>query len=445
MIGNKNTCLDEKYANNTQNAVVRIINENQSNLSKGNSLLNEDISDNISKLTNIAKSTINATNNISDIVIGTAKYSTLTTFSLSKSLLLNILSSAQNIISHTEKEDIKNNNNTIQPTSSLTESVQKYFSFGAYLIHQSFSLTELLTLSAFNFTSQSVKFSLKTAEEIVSLIDTLFGSTETSKIIASFVELLTKEFQSIPSLEKKNKQNKKLLFRNVSFNILNINPFQQFFNTGSITKALIAYACLQHINYFQTLIYFENNEYINQKIKTKNNNINEIDSNDENIIYPSLEINKKNTIIKKLFENITEISESINKINNTKSINSILSEMERKKILLKETKEKVNRLKTIKNINDISQSIYYHEIINIVNNDESTCKTSNSENTSLYNQSINSNSLFQDHSFNSNHLLNSITNNSSPILKEINNDDTSNNDHSYGSLNNLNSPSFLNA
>jgi len=69
MIGNKDVYEKENNDDTTNNSVVRIIHENQNDLTKGNSLLNEEISNRISQLTNIAKSTINATNNISDIGI----------------------------------------------------------------------------------------------------------------------------------------------------------------------------------------------------------------------------------------------------------------------------------------------------------------------------------------------------------------------------------------
>jgi len=69
MIGNKDVYEKENNDDTTNNSVVRIIHENQNDLTKGNLLLNEEISNRISQLTNIAKSTINATNNISDIGI----------------------------------------------------------------------------------------------------------------------------------------------------------------------------------------------------------------------------------------------------------------------------------------------------------------------------------------------------------------------------------------
>eukprot|EP00833_Pecoramyces_ruminatium_P005008 jgi/Orpsp1_1/1179040/evm.model.c7180000067688.1 len=379
MLGNEQL-IEENNKQLVPYSIVRIVNENKNEFENNNSLLSEGTANRISKLTNIAKSSLNTTNNITDIVIGTAKYSTSATLGFTKSLLLDILSSAQDIITKTENEQYKlnkdtdkmiehiNENNSGQTTPKMTDALQKYFSFGAYLIHQSFSLTELLTLSTFNFTSQTVKFTLKAAEETVSIIDTLFGSTETSKIIASFVEILMKEFQSMPSLEKKKEQQQRKLFlSNLTFNIIKNNPIEQIYNVGTVTKALIAYACLQHINYFHTIKYYEETdcgELDSEKQCIEDFKDSDYSSNSSSFYSDDsyYDINKnKNTIIKKLFENITEIPEMEEQINNKKSTNLILSEMEKKQLLLEETRKKINRLKTIKNNNDINNSIYYHE------------------------------------------------------------------------------------
>jgi len=226
MLGNA-PLVEENNKQLVPYSIVRVVNENKNEFEKNNSLLSEGTASRISKLTNFAKTSLNTTNNITDIVIGTAKHSTSATLGFTKSILLDILSSTQDIITKTENEQLKlnknrdnsieliNKNDNNQPIPKMSDALQKYFSFGAYLIHQSFSLTELLTLSTFNFTSQTVKFTLKAAEETVSIIDTLFGSTETSKIIASFVEILMKEFQSMPSLEKKKEQQQKNHFYKV--------------------------------------------------------------------------------------------------------------------------------------------------------------------------------------------------------------------------------------
>ena len=57
------------------------------------------------------------------------------------------------------------------------------------LLQSTFSLTELLTMTTFNVASETVKFSLESAESMVNLFDGLFGDTETSKCIAAFMNL----------------------------------------------------------------------------------------------------------------------------------------------------------------------------------------------------------------------------------------------------------------
>ena len=56
-------------------------------------------------------------------------------------------------------------------------------------LQSTFSLTELITMTSFNVASETVKFSLESAESMVNLFDGLFGDTETSKCIAAFISL----------------------------------------------------------------------------------------------------------------------------------------------------------------------------------------------------------------------------------------------------------------
>lgn len=57
------------------------------------------------------------------------------------------------------------------------------------VLQSTFSLTELLTMTTFNVASETVKFSLESAEIMVNLFDGLFGDTETSICIAAFISL----------------------------------------------------------------------------------------------------------------------------------------------------------------------------------------------------------------------------------------------------------------
>eukprot|EP00833_Pecoramyces_ruminatium_P017343 jgi/Orpsp1_1/1191375/evm.model.d7180000085248.1 len=105
MLGNEQL-IEENNKQLVPYSIVRIVNENKNEFENNNSLLSEGTANRISKLTNIAKSSLNTTNNITDIVIGTAKYSTSATL-VYEIIILDILSSAQDIITKTENEQYK--------------------------------------------------------------------------------------------------------------------------------------------------------------------------------------------------------------------------------------------------------------------------------------------------------------------------------------------------
>ncbi|KAI8920928.1 hypothetical protein DFJ77DRAFT_425933 [Powellomyces hirtus] len=71
--------------------------------------------------------------------------------------------------------------------------LDRYTSAGVYVIHNVFSLAELLTHTTFHLASSTIRFSLNAAEECVQVLDGLFGETETSKALAAFICLVKKE------------------------------------------------------------------------------------------------------------------------------------------------------------------------------------------------------------------------------------------------------------
>jgi hypothetical protein len=105
-----------------------------------------------------------------------------------------------------------------------------YTHFGVSIIHNSFSLAELLTLTTFHLTSSTIKFSLETAEECVHVLDGLFGETETSKALAAMIQLFFQEWQGQDDALGLSRR------------------FGRFYALGQITKAMTAYCCLQFLN-----------------------------------------------------------------------------------------------------------------------------------------------------------------------------------------------------
>ncbi|KAJ3415603.1 hypothetical protein HDV05_004479 [Chytridiales sp. JEL 0842] len=99
-------------------------------------------------------------------------------------------------------------------------------------VNQAFSLAELFTYGTWYLARSTVRFSLRAAEETVSLLDGIFGSTETSRAIAALVHLIREEISALTG-------------------------GTGFFGTiavmGGVTKALTAFACLQLMTSHRTM------------------------------------------------------------------------------------------------------------------------------------------------------------------------------------------------
>ncbi|TPX62321.1 hypothetical protein PhCBS80983_g00557 [Powellomyces hirtus] len=108
--------------------------------------------------------------------------------------------------------------------------LDRYTSAGVYVIHNVFSLAELLTHTTFHLASSTIRFSLNAAEECVQVLDGLFGETETSKALAAFICLVKKELSGHED------------------DLALSNKVGRISALGQVTKALTAYCCLQYVN-----------------------------------------------------------------------------------------------------------------------------------------------------------------------------------------------------
>jgi hypothetical protein len=73
---------------------------------------------------------------------------------------------------------------------------------GLKFIHSTFTLMELFTISGFTLVERVVNGSLWLAHESVSIIDAIFGSTETSQALATLIMLIDREFYNHSSENK---------------------------------------------------------------------------------------------------------------------------------------------------------------------------------------------------------------------------------------------------
>ncbi|KAG9061393.1 hypothetical protein KI688_007377 [Linnemannia hyalina] len=118
------------------------------------------------------------------------------------------------------------------PNDAFTMLLDKYTSLGVYVIHHSFTLTELFAISGLQLVSNTLTAGIRTAEESVRVVDGLFGSTETSKALAAVVGLVKKE-----------------VYEDQDFAITQAGKMAVL---ASITKAITVFACLQAATHKQT-------------------------------------------------------------------------------------------------------------------------------------------------------------------------------------------------
>lgn len=118
------------------------------------------------------------------------------------------------------------------PNDAFTMLLDKYTSLGVYVIHHSFTLTELFAISGLQLVSNTLTAGIRTAEESVRVVDGLFGSTETSRALAAVVGLVKKE-----------------VYEDQDFAITQAGKMAVL---ASITKAITVFACLQAATHKQT-------------------------------------------------------------------------------------------------------------------------------------------------------------------------------------------------
>ncbi|KAF9344551.1 hypothetical protein BGX26_004247, partial [Mortierella sp. AD094] len=118
------------------------------------------------------------------------------------------------------------------PNDAFTMLLDKYTSLGVYVIHNTFTLAELFTISGLQLVSNTVTAGIRTAEESVRVVDGLFGSTETSRALAAVVGLVKKEVYDDQEIAITNAGKMAVL--------------------ASITKAITVFACLQAATHKRT-------------------------------------------------------------------------------------------------------------------------------------------------------------------------------------------------
>ncbi|GAA5954882.1 hypothetical protein JCM3765_007801 [Sporobolomyces pararoseus] len=116
--------------------------------------------------------------------------------------------------------------------------LDKYTNLGIYLIHHTFTLAELFTMSSFYLTLNTVQTISTAAEESVKMLDSILGSNESSRALSSIISLVKKEL----TLSQQDDPSESSSSSRSSLGCL----------TG-LTKAITAFACLQTATHRRTL------------------------------------------------------------------------------------------------------------------------------------------------------------------------------------------------
>ncbi|KAI8342253.1 hypothetical protein BC941DRAFT_412259 [Chlamydoabsidia padenii] len=195
-------------------------------------LLPENIASLITTASLATRVSLRCSSLVIDALFEGAKYGTSVSLGLGRNALTNAISTAKLI--HLSNPEVENNEQYGDSASDrFIQLIDKYTDLGVHLISSTFTLTELFALSGLQFTSKTIKTGLKACEETVRLIDGIFGSTDTSRAIASIITLVHRELMHDPEFELAQQGKVAML--------------------ASLTKALTAFALLQTVTHHQRI------------------------------------------------------------------------------------------------------------------------------------------------------------------------------------------------
>ncbi|SNX81664.1 uncharacterized protein MEPE_00369 [Melanopsichium pennsylvanicum] len=193
-------------------------------------LLPQQVAEMVSNLSVIARVSLKAAAFFIEVILEAVQDCTGTTLGITRRALISAVGSARAVHSLAlgQAWDAKATGRSLQAASpSFLSILDKYTAVGIYLIHHTFTLTELFAMGTFQFFGSTLTAALAAADESVRTIDGLFGSNETSRALSSFITLVRAEVNEDPRFAKDG-----------TVSILN-----------KLTKAVTAFAVLQNSTY----------------------------------------------------------------------------------------------------------------------------------------------------------------------------------------------------
>ncbi|ORX61090.1 alpha/beta-hydrolase [Piromyces finnis] len=140
-----------------------------------------------SKVSNVSHASIFIINTISQLIITTcslAKSGASASMGVSRNALVRAFSTAENM----QKSKITSEPNS-KENEKFYKAVSNYTNLGIKSVNYLFSCAEMITYATFHLTEKSLLFSLSWVEQFFSFIDKVFGDTDVSHDITTFISL----------------------------------------------------------------------------------------------------------------------------------------------------------------------------------------------------------------------------------------------------------------
>ncbi|KAI8368010.1 hypothetical protein EDC96DRAFT_144514 [Choanephora cucurbitarum] len=202
-------------------------------------LLPENIASFITAIALATRLSLRCSSLLIEVLMESIKYSTSLSFGISRQAIINALSSAKKLHELSSKALVASTDTVVNTENhGFLQILDKYTNLGIYLVHHSFTLAELFTLSGIQFTTQTIKSGLKAAEESVGIIDGIFGSNESSRAIASIITLVHRELMNDPEFA--------------------LTKIGKVAILSGLTKAMTAFAVLQNVTHRRTMKQMKN-------------------------------------------------------------------------------------------------------------------------------------------------------------------------------------------
>ncbi|KAH9458028.1 hypothetical protein Pst134EB_010332 [Puccinia striiformis f. sp. tritici] len=136
-----------------------------------------------------------------ELIIESLRYSTTTSLGITRRALISAVGSARAIHHNSSTSNQPNqisihcNNNS---NSNYLNVLDHYTNVGIYLVHHVFTMAELLSIAGLDLTHSVISTGFETAEISVMMLDSIFGSNESSRALSAIIMLVRRELLHDP-------------------------------------------------------------------------------------------------------------------------------------------------------------------------------------------------------------------------------------------------------